>query len=120
MSGKSIMCTRPSLTAAGPRTVFSVPDQPQLPEHPPAPRQRGRQVVPLHAADLVITSTVGRRIEVTVGLTTDVRGNQVIGLAVGGGPSAVLALGGRDNTGGRLIVNLRAALSDLAEKQRRT
>ena len=55
------------------------------------------------------TDTTGRRVAVTTGLTTDVDGADVVGLAIDGGPSAVVAL----DRGARLVANLRASLSDL-------
>ncbi|MFI5609923.1 hypothetical protein [Amycolatopsis sp. NPDC051903] len=61
--------------------------------------------------------TVGTRIEVTTGLTTDANDNTVVALAIGDGPSAVLDIGARDNTGGHLIANLRASLADLVKRQ---
>jgi hypothetical protein len=55
------------------------------------------------------TDTVGRPITVTTGLTTDNDGADVVGLAISGGPSAVIAL----DRGTRLLANLRSSLTDL-------
>lgn len=66
------------------------------------------------------TDTVGRPVLVATGLTTDVRGDEVVGLAVAVGgtdlddaPSVALTL----ERGTRLIANLRSSLADLLERR---
>lgn len=59
------------------------------------------------------TDTLGRPVTVTTGLTTDLTGEDVIGLAIGGGPSAVITL----EHGARLQANLRKSLADLRNRR---
>lgn len=44
----------------------------------------------------------------TTGLTTDVDGDEVVGIAIGNGPTATVQL---DN-GSKVVTNLRASLAD--------
>lgn len=57
------------------------------------------------------TDTAGAPIDVTTGLTTDAKGDEVVGIAIGGGPTATVTIG----SGSELVANLRASLSDLLE-----
>lgn len=60
---------------------------------------------------LITKDTTGRPVQVTTGLTTDAQGDEVVGLAIGNGPSAVVDLG----NGSELSANLRLSLADLLE-----
>jgi hypothetical protein len=59
------------------------------------------------------TDTVGRPTTVTTGLTTDNDGEDVVGLAIDGGPSAVVTLA----DGSKLLANLRSSLDDLQDRR---
>ena len=69
---------------------------------------------------LQTTDTLGRPVVVTTGLTTDARGDEVVGLAVSFGgaafedvPTAVLTL----EFGAHLVADLRESLADLLERR---
>jgi hypothetical protein len=61
------------------------------------------------------TDTAGNQVDITTGLTRDPGGETVVGLAINDGPSAILRIDDRTNSGGQLIANLRASLADLLE-----
>lgn len=58
------------------------------------------------------TDTAGSGIEVTTGLTRDPKGESVVGIAIGDGPSAILRL---NSSGPHLIAAVRESLADLLE-----
>ncbi|GAA1030820.1 hypothetical protein GCM10009565_68170 [Amycolatopsis albidoflavus] len=60
---------------------------------------------------MIAKDSIGQQVLVTTGLTMDADGNDVIGVAIGKGPTAALTI----TDGARLSVNIRSSLHDLIE-----
>lgn len=60
------------------------------------------------------TDSSGVPVPVTTGLTTDVKDEEVVGLAIGNGPTATVDL----DSGSKLVTNLRQSLADWLERRR--